>query len=64
MVLCWEINIYKNTLLLQYCKLSRLCRKKCEIVFLHTAFEGPLTGSVRLLKKGKHTVRNSTTYCH
>lgn len=32
-------------------ELSAVCRKKCELVVLHTAFDVPLTGSVRLLEE-------------
>lgn len=38
-------------------RLSAVCRKKGEIVFLHTAFDVPLTGSVRLLEEEIKAIR-------
>lgn len=41
-------------------ELRAVRRKKCEIVFLHTAFDVPLTASVRLLEEEKKVIRISS----
>ena len=34
-----------------------MCRKQCEVVVLHTAFDVPLTGSVRLPEEEIKVIR-------